>query len=223
MRRRDPPPTGAVLYIRVSTQRQASEGVSLAAQEDSCRKHAERLGLAVLAVHRDEGISGKEDINNRPGLLAAVTECNEKNAVLVAYSCSRVARRQRLLWNLLDPDGPYGLRLSSATEPFDTSTPMGRAMLGMIGVWSQLEADMVSQRTKEALAYVKAQGKRLGRPPAPLPVDTLVRALALRAEGASWKRTVEVLNHEKLPAARGGKHREKELRLAVLREGPGRS
>ncbi len=54
--------------------------------------------------------------------------------------------------------------VSSATEAFDTSTPMGRAMLGMIATFAQVEADMVSERTKDALVELKAQGKKLGAP-----------------------------------------------------------
>lgn len=206
----------AVVYVRVSTARQAQEGVSLSAQEEACRAHAARLGLAVIEVHRDEGISGKDGLADRPGLAAAVEACRREDAVLVAYSVSRVARRQRLLWDLLDPEGPCRLRLASATEPFDTSTPMGRAMLGMIGVWSQLEADMVSARTRDALAYAKSQGVRLGRPPSPLPEETLARAIELRARGLSWRAVAEHLTAEKWLAARGGTtHHAKTIRLAL--------
>jgi len=208
-----------VLYVRVSTARQATEGVSLEAQEAACVRHAERIGLPVLAVFRDGGISGKEELAHRPGLAAAVAACGEQKAVLVSYSVSRIVRRQRLLWNLLDPDGEVGLRISSATEPFDTSTPMGRAILGMIGVWSQLESDMVSQRTRDALAYVRSQGKRLGRPPEPLPERTYNRACVLRFDcKLSWRVVAQRLTAEGYPAARGGLgHDPKTLRIAFRR------
>ena len=208
----------AVLYTRVSTARQVSEGISLDAQLAACQAHATRSGWGVLARYSDEGISGKDGLANRPGLTAAVQAARADGVILVVYSVSRLARRQRLLWNLLDPDGDVRLRISSATEPFDTATPMGRAMLGMIGVWSQLEADMVSQRTRDALAYAKSQGRRLGRPPAPLHADTLERALALRGIGLTWRDVALRLTDEGYPAARGGKrHDPKTIRLACRR------
>lgn len=218
MRRAVAQVTGAVLYLRVSTARQVAEGVSLDAQDAACRRHAERLDLPVVAVFRD-GISGKDGIADRPGLAAALEACRSHQNVLVAYSVSRIARRQRLLWNLLDPEGDVGLRISSATEPFDTSTPMGRAMLGMIGVWSQLEADMVSQRTRDALAYVRSQGKRLGRPPEPLPEHTYNRACVLRYDcKCSWRVVAQRLTDEGCPAARGGfLHDPKTIRIALRR------
>ena len=121
--------------------------------------------MAVLAVHRDEGISGRDGVEERPGLQATIASVKAApGAVVVVYSVSRLARRQRLRWNLLDAQGDYALPVLSATEPFDTSTPMGRAMLGMIATWNTLEADMVSERTRDALAEVKAQGRKLGAP-----------------------------------------------------------
>jgi site-specific DNA recombinase len=160
-----PPPAKPVafIYLRVSTARQANEGVGLEAQEAKCRAHAERMGWEVAEVLADEGISGKETIENRPGLAKLLERATQTpRAVVVVYSISRLARRQRLLWQLLDDRDGYGLSVSSATEPFDTSNPMGRAMLGMIGVFAQLEADMASERTRDALATLKAQGKKLG-------------------------------------------------------------
>lgn len=158
-----PAKTVAFVYLRVSTARQAAEGISLESQEAKCRLHAERMGWEIAEVFADEGISGKDGIDQRPGLAGLIRRASETpRAVVIVYSISRLARRQRLLWQLLDDRDGYGLAVSSATEPFDTSNPMGRAMLGMIAVFAQLEADMVSERTKDALAELKAQGKKLG-------------------------------------------------------------
>lgn len=157
-------PKAAVIYLRVSTREQGDQGVGLAAQEARCRAHAARLGLEVLSVHCDVQ-TGKDALEERPGLQAAVELVRSTpGAVLVAYSVSRVARRQRVLWHILDDRDGLGVPLSSATEPFDTSTPIGRAMLGMLAVWAQLEADMISERTKDALAAVRASGVKLGGP-----------------------------------------------------------
>ncbi len=155
--------TGAVIVLRVSTQRQTDSGLGLEAQEFECRKLCAARGWKVLSVHVDAGVSGKDDLDKRPGLRAALAAVKATpGAVLVAYSLSRLARSQRLIWNLLDPTGPVAAPFVSASEPFDTSTPMGRAMLGMLGVWAQLEADLTAERTVDALAAAKERGTKLG-------------------------------------------------------------
>src|SRR5580700_2761934 len=99
----------AVIYLRVSTARQAAEGIGLDAQEAKCRAHAERMGWPVVAVLRDEGVSGRDGVDDRPGLLATIDAVKANpGAVVVVYSVSRLARRQRLLWNLLDDREGYG-------------------------------------------------------------------------------------------------------------------
>jgi site-specific DNA recombinase len=162
MTRRKQAAATAVVYLRVSTREQGDGGVGLEAQETKCREHAARLGLPVTSVHVDVQ-TGKDAVEDRPGLQSAIAAVQAApGSVLVAYSVSRVARRQRVLWHVLDDRDGLGIPLSSATEPFDTATPMGRAMLGMLAVWSALEADMVAERTRDALQAVKARGTKLG-------------------------------------------------------------
>ena len=155
--------TEAVVYLRVSTGKQADSGLGLEAQEAKCREYCASRGLSIQAVFKDEAVSGREDVASRTALGWALelVEASPRR-VLVAYSLSRLSRSQRVTWQLLDDRGGRGVPFSSASEAFDTSTPMGRAMLGMIGVWSQLEADATSERTRDALAAARAGGKRLG-------------------------------------------------------------
>jgi DNA invertase Pin-like site-specific DNA recombinase len=212
----------AVIYLRVSTAEQASEGVGLDAQEARCRAVCAARGFEVTSVYRDEGVSGKADLASRPGLARAVAEVRAHvarggDAALVAYSVSRVARSQRVLWGLVSPGGKApALPLVSATEPFDTSTPMGRAMLGMIAVWSALEADLVSERTRDALAAVRASGKRLGAPPMMDRVPEVVaRIVAMRAAGKTLHQICDELNAEGVAGARGGRWWPKNVRAAL--------
>lgn len=195
----------AVIYLRVSTDQQAREGIGIEAQLARCEITAIARGLEIVGVFRDEGLSGKAEVRLRPGLVAAIDECKKTGAVLVAYSVSRIARRQRILWDLLDPEGGHRLSFISATEPFDTSTPMGRAMLGMIAVWSALEADLVSERTKDALAQARAKGTRLGAPPTAALISDDVRAkiLAMSDEGLSLRAIADRLNAEGVGTAKG--------------------
>lgn len=214
----------AVIYVRVSTARQASEGIGLDAQEAKCIAHAGRLGLPVIAIHRDEGLSGRDDVKDRPGLAAVIeTVRAHPGTIVVVYSVSRLARRQSLLWNLLDDRTGYGLPVSSATEAFDTATPTGRAMLGMIATFAALEADMVSERTKDALAEVKAQGRKLGAPSmlALGAAESIGIAKKLYATGKFSHRTLAVeLNKRGVPTAKGGKWWPKTVRAALLTDLP---
>ena len=186
----------AVLYTRVSTGKQAASGLGLEAQIAACRAHAQRKGYKVVGEFTDAAISGKDAIDKRPGLQAVLAAAaKHEDVVVVVYSLSRLSRRQSLTWTLLDDRGAYRLQIESASEPFDTSTPMGRAMLGMLGVWSQLEADMCAERTSEALAARRARGLPLGARPlsAERPETVALVAEALRDR--------EV--HARLPGRRG--------------------
>lgn len=187
-------PTGAVVYLRVSTQRQADSGAGLEAQLAKCQEHCARMDIPVLSVHRDEAVSGKDGVDKRPGLqeVIAAIQANP-GSIVVVYSLSRLGRSQRLIWNLLDDRGEYGLPLSSATEPFETTTPMGRAMLGMLGVWAQLESDLVSERTIDALAAVALRGTKLG---APGMTKSGVDVALIREMYLSGKYSLRTLAHE---------------------------
>jgi site-specific DNA recombinase len=196
----------AVLYTRVSTGKQAESGLGLEAQLAACRAHAERKGYEVVGTFTDEAISGKDAVERRPGLQRVIELATKQpDVVVVVYSLSRLSRRQSLTWALLDDRGEYRLQVESASEPFDTSTPMGRAMLGMLGVWSQLEADMVSERTSAALEARRARGHKLGAKSlsevAPKTV-LLVHHLAAMA-GATHVSVAAKLNEHGIPTARG--------------------
>lgn len=219
MRTNDQTPNVALLYLRVSTSRQATEGVGLDTQEAKARTHAARCYWPVVGVFRDEGVSGKEGIENRPGLQALIAAVKTTpGAVVVVYSVSRLARRQRLLWQLLDDRDGYGLPVVSATEPFDAASPMGRAMLGMIAVFAQLEADMVSERTRDALAELKSQGKKLGaRSMIELgALESVKIAQELYATGQFTHRSLaDELNKRGIPTAKGGRWWPKTVRSAL--------
>lgn len=227
-----PAPAGAVIYLRVSTGHQAASGAGLEAQEAKCREHCERAGWPVLAVFRDEGISGRDGLEGRPGLLAAVEAVRaQRGAVLVSYSLSRLARRQRLVWHILDDREGLGVPFASATEPFDTASPMGRAMLGMMATWAALESDLASERTTDALAAVRARGTKLGAPNIieavspdgeryadPAKVAT-VRAIQERYAAGGWshRSLADALNAEGVPTTSGeGKWWPKTVRTALL-------
>lgn len=207
----------AFVYVRIS---KAKDGVSLEMQEAKCRLHAEREGWPVAEVISDGDNSGKDGVEDRPGLALLLKKVQETpGAVIVVYSISRLARRQHLLWSLLDDRDGYGLAVSSATERFETTTPMGRAMLGMIAVFAQLEADMVAERTRDALAELKSQGKKLGAPSmTTLNADIVRQVKELYATGAFTHRSLaDELNLRGIPTTTGnGKWWPKTVRTALL-------
>ena len=155
----------AIGYVRVSTEEQAREGVSLEMQVERITAYCESQGWGPVEIIRDEGKSGKD--LNRPGMnaLLALTRMGHVDVVVV-YKVDRLSRRQRDLWRLLEDEfEPVEVALQSVTEPFETRTPGGRAYLGMLGVFAQLERDTIAERVKDALAGKQSRGEWVGRPP----------------------------------------------------------
>jgi len=155
----------AVGYIRVSTEEQAKEGVSLDNQEAKIKSYCDSQDWQLVKVFSDEGSSGKN--MKREGLknLVSFLEVDHVDVVVV-YKTDRLTRKQRHLYQLLeDTFERKGIGFKSVTEPFDTTTAMGKGFLGMLGVFAQLEGDLISERTREALAYKIKQGEYVGSPP----------------------------------------------------------
>lgn len=197
----------ALVYVRVSTGKQA-EGDSLDAQEATCRFHAERLGMAVDSVFREEGISGKEDATGRPALASLFQRVKELEGagfrpVVVVKDLSRFSRSQLFILTCMKA----GLMLSSATQAFDTSTAHGRAFVGMLAVWAELEAEGLSERTAHGLAYSRdVKGTQLGQRRVEQLVDPeVVLAIihAMQVEKLSQRRTCERLEFLGLKTPKG--------------------
>ena len=156
----------AYVYVRVSTANQAESGLGAEMQEAACRSLCALRGWPVAGVFRDEGVSGTAEPHRRKGLqeLVRAWRADAGERTVVVYDLKRLARSQRILWALLDERGDYRLTLASATEPFDTTTSIGRAMLGMLGVWAQLDWEQIRDRNRAMQAEAKRKGKRWGAP-----------------------------------------------------------
>lgn len=149
----------AALYIRVSTLDQAREGYSLAAQQAALEAWAAAHGYAT-ALYQDAGISGK-DIDHRPAMRQMLADAEAgKIAVVAVWALSRLTRSVADLYTTLELLAAHQVGLTSYTESFDTGTPMGRAMMGMIGVFAQMEREITAERVRAAMAERAAQGKR---------------------------------------------------------------
>jgi site-specific DNA recombinase len=149
----------AIGYVRVSTQEQAESRLGLEAQRAAITSWAASRGLEVT-IHEDAGITGTS-MEKRPALEAAL--CAAANgAVLVAYSLSRFARSTRDMLIIAERLKRQGADLVSLTESIDTTTATGRLVFTLLSALSQFERDLTSERTKAALAALKARGVKLG-------------------------------------------------------------
>jgi len=155
----------AVGYVRVSTQEQAVEGVSLDAQ----RQRLEHLALAsnhgpVAEWFVDDGFSGST--LDRPAMrrLLARIDRREISAVFVT-KLDRLTRNLRDMLELVDRCERAGTALLSASEALDTSSAVGRMVLQVVAAFAEFERGMVSERTSAALAYKRGQRKAYGAVP----------------------------------------------------------
>ena len=147
----------AIGYIRVSTQGQADEGVSLEAQRSKIEAWCNLNDAELVAVFEDAGISGAS-MNKRPGLHAAL-KATTKGMALVSYSISRLARSTRDMLDIAEMLDRRGADLVSLTEKIDTTSAAGRMVFKMLAVLADFERDQIGERTKMALAHMKARGE----------------------------------------------------------------
>lgn len=150
----------AAIYIRVSTEDQAREGYSLEAQETALRKWCKENKYDIYDLYADRGISGK-DIKNRPEMQRLLQDAAEhKFDTIVFWALSRFTRSVADLYATMEILDSKEVSLKSYTEIFDTGGPMGRAMVGIIGVFAQLERELISERISVALQVRASYGKR---------------------------------------------------------------
>lgn len=148
------------IYIRVSTLDQAREGYSLEAQEKTLKKWCDDRKYNVYDIYADKGISGK-DIEHRPDMNRLLNDAkNRKFDLVLFWALSRFTRSVSDLYSTMEKFQKWNVSMVSYTEAFDTSTPMGRAMIGIVGVFAQLERELTSERVSAAMAERAAQGKR---------------------------------------------------------------
>lgn len=134
------------LYIRVSTQEQADEGHSISEQQDRMRKYCEAKGWDVINVYTDPGYSGSN--TTRPALSKLISDIeNSHFDMVLVYKLDRLSRSQKdTLFLIEDVFLKNNVDFVSMNENFDTSTPFGRAMIGILSVFAQLEREQIKER-----------------------------------------------------------------------------
>jgi len=177
------------LYLRVST----GDGQTIENQRQALEEMAARAGWQVVEVYADEGISGTKGRERRPAfdrmLKAAL---RRKLDMIAAWSVDRLGRSLQDLVAFLSELKAAGVDLFLHQQALDTSSPSGRALFQMLGVFAEFEAAMIRERTLAGLARARAQGKRLGRPPVKQGVAVAVRRSL--AAGVSIRRAA-ALHH----------------------------
>ena len=220
----------AIGYVRVSTEEQATEGVSLEAQQSKLRAYAELRGIELTEIIVDAGVSAGKPLESRAGgaaLLAALRRRDNRPGAIVALKLDRLFRnatdclstcaawdRRDLALHLLDLGG----------SSLDTSSAMGRFFLTVMAGAAELERNLTRERTADALQHKKARGERVGQVPygyradgaglvpEPAEQDTIATVVRLRAAGETLRGIVAALN-----AAPEHKPRGKRWHLTTVR------
>ena len=218
----------AIGYIRVSTEQQADEGVSLEAQRAKIEAWCLANDCELVGVHVDAGISGKS-MDKRPGLQKALAETG-KGMALVVYSLSRLARSTRDTLAISERLDKSGADLVSLSERIDTTGAAGKMMFRMLAVMAEFERDVISERTKAALTHKKVTGQKY----APVPfgyseiegrlevVEAEAQIVAeincMRFEGSSMQAIANYLNEQGIKGKQGGKWYASSVRCILQRK-----
>lgn len=173
----------AAIYLRVSTDGQTTENQRL-----ELARVAAQAGWEVVEVYEDAGISGAKGREQRPAFDRLCKDAARRRFdVVMAWSVDRLGRSLQDLVTFLSELHGMGVDLFLHQQGIDTTTPAGKAMFQMLGVFAEFERAMIQERVKAGLARAKAQGKVLGRPRI---VDERMSAavLAAKEEGLSVRK-----------------------------------
>jgi DNA invertase Pin-like site-specific DNA recombinase len=168
-------PERFVAYLRVSTDGQGRSGLGLEAQRQAVAAYVAQAGGEVVAEFQ-EVESGKRA--DRPQLAAALASCRTRRAVLVIAKLDRLTRNARFLLSVVEGSGESGVVFCDL--PTVPAGPVGKFLVTQMAAVAELEAGLISQRTRAALAVAKAGGVRLGNP-SPTPATAEMAAAARQA------------------------------------------
>ena len=147
------------IYVRVSTGGQTTEN-----QDRELRAVAANAGWQIVSVYRDAGISGAKGRDERPAFDALCKDAaRRKFDMVAAWSVDRLSRSLHDLTGFLKELHALNVDLYLHQQGLDTTTPTGKAMFQMVGVFAELERAVIQERVMAGLARARAQGKTLGR------------------------------------------------------------
>ena len=166
-------------YLRVSTGEQTTEN-----QRRELEQVAKRSGWQVVEVYEDAGVSGANGREKRPAFDKLLNDATARKFDLVAaWSVDRLGRSLQHLVAFLGELHALKIDLYLHQQGIDTTTPAGKAMFQMMGVFAEFERAMIQERVKSGLSRARAAGTRLGRPP--VAARKRAEVLKLRQAGMS--------------------------------------
>ena len=202
----------AGIYVRVSTQEQAQEGYSIGEQEDRIKKYCSAMRWKVYKVYADPGFSGGSI--NRPALQQLIQDVKDHRInKVVVYKLDRLSRSQRDTLNLIeDVFNSNQVDFVSMSENFDTSSPFGRATIGILAVFAQLEREQIKERMSMGKDARSKTGKWMGAGKTPIGYDykdgelivndyekmQVIKIFNLFLSGASLRKIAVTLNESGL-------------------------
>ena len=161
----EPPEDLVDLYIRVSTMEQAMEGYSVVEQENRLKRYCEAMGFRIHKVHIDAGFSGAS--LDRPAIQEVIRDVQGRLVKkVIVWKLDRLSRSQKdTLIMLEDVFLANDCDFVSMMESFDTSTAFGRAIVGILAAFAQLERENIKERTMMGRAARIAKGHYNGSHP----------------------------------------------------------
>lgn len=152
------------VYVRVSTEEQAKEGISIDAQIERCKAFCKARNWNVFKIYTDAGYSAGS--LKRPALKDLINDINNKKFnILLVYKIDRFSRNLKDLISVLEDLKSKDINFTSVTEQIDTTNAMGKAFFQIIGVFAELERGMVKERVELAFDKKINDGEALHRAP----------------------------------------------------------
>lgn len=149
----------AAIYSRKSVY--TGKGDSVENQVNMCKDYLQKLNISEFIVYEDEGFSGKN--SDRPEFQRMLKDAKAKKfEVLICYRLDRVSRNVADFASLVQKLESYGISFISCSEQFDTTNPMGRAMMYIASVFAQLERETIAERVKDNMIELAKSGRWLG-------------------------------------------------------------
>jgi len=215
----------AVGYIRVSTEEQSREGISLEMQAVKIRQYAELNDLNLMEIIEDAGISGKS-VKARPGIQKALSMVKARNTdAVIVYKLDRLARNTIECLEMAKLMDKAEVALHSISEKLDTQSALGRFFFTLTASLAEMERNLISERTSAALAQKRASGMKTGGAcpygftvdkggrlvPNPREQRAIRRIHELRSMGYSYQRIADALVREGIFTRKGTPFRETQI------------
>ncbi len=170
----------AAIYVRMST----TNGQTTENQRRLLMAAAKLHGWQVVKVFDDTGYSGAKGRDQRPGLDALMAGVGRRDFdIIAAWSVDRLGRSLAHLVDLLGELHAKGVDLYLHQQGIDTTTPAGKAMFQMVGVFAEFERTLIRERVMAGLARAKAEGKQLGRRKVGPEIERSIRTVLKAGKG----------------------------------------